>query len=117
MGQPCTTITHQGEMGVGDSGSHGCNVVGCFVCGFVWHSGTLMSRWCEKKLTKNLLIFAYIWPLAKITTVRQKGLLAGGAHCSCTLYIQERVSHLNCIMRFVVLSADNLEAFFSCNSY
>ena len=45
MGQPRTTITHHGEMGVGDSGYHGCNgVVGCFVCGFVWHSGTLMSR-------------------------------------------------------------------------
>ena len=44
MGQLRTTITHHGEMDIGDSGSHGCNVVGCFVCGFVWHSGTLMSR-------------------------------------------------------------------------
>ena len=48
-------------MGVGDSGSHGCNVVGCFVCGL---RGTVV-RWYEPgwnlvaKYLKYLVIFGH----------------------------------------------------------
>ena len=43
----CTTITHHGEMGVGDSADAMVEIRRLFVCGFVWHSGTLMSQ-CVK---------------------------------------------------------------------
>ena len=53
MGQSRTTITHHGEMGVGDSRSHGCNAMSSVVlCVDLCGTAERDEPKCEK-LTKN----------------------------------------------------------------